>query len=144
MLGGDTRNQMRDIGLLKKAQLFREPSPPHLRILGPDELRVEPDQHHQEDGITPEERQKVDSDIEKMVASSRLKVTPETFVFSPRKNGGILPIIVNAAAVIVVAAGVVIAVQLSRRTEKAIVAAPALVLSAEGKMVEALKEQSRQ
>ena len=98
----------------------------------------------QDDAITPEERQKVLTEIEDVVSRSRLKVTPDTFSFKPQKNGGILPIIVNAVAVIVVAAGVMLAVQLSRRDERAIVAAPALVLSAEGKMVEALKEQSRQ
>ena len=139
MLGRRYPGFMRERGLLKKAQLLREPSPPHLRILGPEELRVE-----QDDEITPEERQKVLSQIEAVVSRSRLKVTPDTFSFRPRKNGGILPIIVNAAAIVVVAAGVTIAVQLSRRTEQAIVAAPALVLSAEGKMVEALKEQTRQ
>ncbi len=130
---------MRERGLLKKAQLLREPSAPRLRILGPDELRAE-----QDDEITPEERQKVLSQIDEVVSRSRLKVTADTFSFRPRKNGGVLPIIVNAAALIVMAAGVTIAVQLSRRTERAIVAAPALILSAEGKMVEALKEQSRQ
>lgn len=133
---------MRDIGLLKKAQLLR--SPPRLRLLRPDELRAEPRQHHPDDEITPEERQKVDSQIEEILARSRLKVTPETWVFRPRKNGGILPIVINAAAVIIVVAGVLIARQLSRQKEQAIVAAPALVLSAEGKMVEALKEQARQ
>ncbi len=130
---------MRDIGLLKKAQLLRKPSPPHLRILGPDELRVE-----QDDEITPEERQKVNSEIEEILSRSRLKVTPDTFSFRPRKNGGVLPLVVNAAAIVVIAAGVVIAFQLSRNTEKAIIAAPALVLGAEGKMVETLKEQARQ
>ena len=115
---------MREIGLLKKAQLLRKPAAPHLRGLGPDELRVE-----QDESITPEERQRVNSEIEDIVARSRLKVTPDTFSFEPQKNGGILPIIVNAIAVVVVAAGVLLAVQLSRRDERAIVSAPALCVN---------------
>jgi hypothetical protein len=134
-----SRNDMRTTGLLRKAQALRDPTAPHLRILGPDELRVE-----QDDEITPEERQKVASQIEKIVADTRLKVTPDTFSFTARKNGGILPIIVNIAALIVVAAGVALAVMLSRQTERAIVAPSVTILTAEGKLVEALKEESRQ
>ena len=118
-------NDMRTTGLLKKAQALRDPSESPLRILGPDELRVE-----QDDEITPEERQKVLSQIERVVAGTRLKVTPDTFSFRPRKNGGILPIMVNAAALIVVAAGVALAVLLSRRTEAAIIAPSVTILTA--------------
>ena len=133
------RNIMRTTGLLKKAQAFRDPSESRLRILGPDELRVEQDEE-----ITPEERQKVLAQIEQVVAGTRLKVTPETFSFTPRKNGGILPIVVNVAAILVVAAGVALALLLSRRTERAIISAPVTILTAEGKIAAALKEESRQ
>jgi hypothetical protein len=130
---------MRTPGLLKKAELLRDVDRGHLRLLGPDELRVE-----QEDEITPEERRKVLAQIEEVVAGSRLKVTPKTFSFRPLKNGGILPIMVNLVALVVIAAGVTLAVVLSRRSEQAIIAAPVTILTAEGKMLEVLKEQSRQ
>ena len=132
-------NDMRATGLLKKAQALRVPSESRLRILGPDELRVE-----QDDEITPEERQKVLAQIEQVVAGTRMKVTPDTFAFTPRKNGGILPIVVNIAAIIVVAAGVALALLLSRRTERAIIASPVTILTAEGKIAAAMKEESRQ
>ncbi len=142
--GADAWNEnspkpMRASGLLKKAQLLREPSTRHLRVLGPDELRVE-----QDDEITPEERARVLSQIEDAVARSRLKVTPDTFVFRPRRNGGVLPLLVNLAALLVIAGGIALALLFSRRTEQAIVAPPVAILTAEGKMVEALKEESRQ
>jgi len=132
-------NAMRKYGLLKKAQLLREPSRANLRLLRPDELRVE-----QDDEITPEERERVFAQIEEVVARSRLKVTPDTFSFRARKNGGILPVLVNVGAVIVLLVGVALALLLSRRTEQAIVASPVALLSAEGKMVAALKEESKQ
>jgi hypothetical protein len=133
------QSDMRATGLLKKAQALRDPSETRLRLLGPDELRVEQDEE-----ITPEERQRVLSQIEQVVAATRLKVTPDTFSFHARKNGGILPIMVNVTAIVVVAAGIALALLLSRQTERAIIASPVTILSAEGKMVEALKEESRQ
>jgi hypothetical protein len=130
---------MRKTGLLQKAKLLRVPARANLRVLRPDELRVE-----QDDEITPEERERVYSQIDEAVARSRLKVTPETFFFKARKNGGILPILVNSGAVLVLLVGVALALYLSRRTEHAIVASPVALLSAEGKMVETLKEESKQ
>jgi hypothetical protein len=129
---------MRTTGLLSKAQFLRDPRPA-LRVLGPHELRTEDD-----DEITPEERAKVLAQIDEVVASSRLKIDAQTFQFAARRNGGVLPIVVNLAALVVIAAGILLAFALSRQAEKSIVAAPVAVLSAEGKMVQALKEASRQ
>ncbi|MGD0724993.1 MAG: hypothetical protein ABSB63_05460 [Spirochaetia bacterium] len=126
---------MRVNGLLMKAQTLRR----HLRLLGPDELRADDDK-----AISPEEREKILSQIEEAVGRSRMKITPDTFLFKPRKRGSVLPLIVNAAALVVLVAGVSGAVLLSRRSEQTIIAAPVTLLTAEGKMVAALKEQARQ
>ena len=125
-------------GLLRKAQSLRASSR-HLRLLGPDELRADEDK-----SISPEEREKILAQIEEAVGRSRMKITPETFLFKARKRGSVLPIVVNAAAIVILAAGVSGAVLLSRQSEQTIIAAPVTLLSAEGKMVAALKEQSRQ
>ena len=124
---------MRVNGLLMKAQSLR-----HLRLLGPTELREDEDK-----SISPEEREKILSQIDEAVGRSRMKITPETFLFKPRKQGSVLPIVVNAAALLVIVAGVGAAVLLSRRSEQSIIAAPVTLLTAEGKMVAALKEQAR-
>ena len=108
-------------------------------MLNPDELQVEHDQ-----SITGEERQRILAQIDEILATSRLKVTPATFEFTPRRRGVMLPLVVNGAAVLIIAAGVILALALSRRTESSLVAAPVAILSAEGKMVEALKEESQQ
>ena len=128
---------MRATGLLKKAQSLRGRSTP-LRVLGPHELRAE-----QDDEITPEEREKVLAQIDEAVSSNRLKITEKTFEFSARRKGGVLPAVVNAAAILVIAAGIFLALYLSRRAEHDIVAPPVTILSAEGKMVEALKAESQ-
>jgi hypothetical protein len=129
---------MRATGLLKKALSLRD-NTPHLRLLPPEEMRDE-----REPDIPAEEREKILAQIEKVVSRSRMKVTPKTFLFTASRKGSVLPLIVNLAAVLVVAAGIYLAVQLSRRTEASIVSAPTVLLSAEGKMVEALKEEARQ
>ena len=134
-------------GLLMKAKSLRDSSlrereavtaRRNLRVLGPAELREDEDK-----SISPEEREKILSQIEERVGRNRMKITPETFLFKPRKEGSVLPIIVNAAALLVIVAGVGGAVLLSRRSEQSIIAAPVTILTAEGKMVAALKEQAR-
>ena len=135
-------------GLLMKAKSLRDSSlrrereaaraRENLHVLGPAEL-----QENEDKSISPEEREKILSQIEEAVGRSRMKITPETFLFKPRKRGSVLPIIVNAAALLVIVAGVGVAVLLSRRSEQSIIAAPVTLLTAEGKMVAALKEQAR-
>jgi len=125
-------------GLLRKAKSLRAGAR-HLRLLGPDELRTDDD-----NSISPEEREKILAQIEQVVSRNRMKITPETFHFKPRRRGSMLPLLVNLAALVVLAAGVFVAVLLSRRSEQTITAAPVTLLSAEGKMVAALKEQARE
>ena len=129
---------MRATGLLKKALSLRE-DPRHLRLLPPEEMREE-----REPDIPPEEREKILAQIEQAVSRSRMKVTPKTFLFTARRKGSLLPLIVNASAVLVIAGGIFLALQLSRRNEASVTAAPVVLLSAEGKMVEAMKEEARQ
>ncbi|HET6486414.1 MAG TPA: hypothetical protein VFH83_08335, partial [Spirochaetia bacterium] len=129
---------MRVSGLLRKAQSLRGDHP-HLRLLRPDELTGGP-----VEDIPDDERQRILAQIDEAVASNRISVTAETFDFKPLRRGSFLPVVVNVAAVVVVAAGIGLAFFLSRRTESQIVTAPVALLSAETKMVQALKEQSRQ
>ena len=129
---------MRATGLLKKALSLRD-APRHLRLLPPEEMREE-----REPDIPPEEREKILAQIEQAVSRSRMKVTPKTFLFTARRKGSLLPLIVNASAVLVIAGGIFLALQLSRRNEASVTAAPVVLLSAEGKMVEAMKEEARQ
>ncbi len=127
---------MRAGGLLKKAQTLRT-SWGRLHIVRPQESLA-----RQEEEISPEEREKILAQIEEAVASSRMKVTPEAFRFSPRRRGAVLPLVVNAGALVILVAGVSVAFLFSRRSEQAIVR-PVAILSAEGKLVETLREQSR-
>jgi hypothetical protein len=82
--------------------------------------------------------------IDEILARKRLQVTPETLQFTPRRRGGTLPLIVNLAALLVVAAGIFLAVLFSRRDEQTIITAPVTLQTAEGKLLEAMKQESQQ
>jgi len=124
--------------LFAKAQNYRQEKP-RLRLVRPDELGMEDDRE-----ISAEDRQKIMSQIEGVLAESRMAVTPETLLFTPRKRGALLPVLVNLAAVAVLAAGIYLALLFSQRDEQAIVAPAPALQTAEGKLLETMKEESRQ
>ena len=96
-----------------------------------------------EQRISPEERQKVMGEINEIVARNRIQVTPETLKFTPKQSGGVLPILINAGAAVVLIGGILAAVFLFRRQEQTIVTAPAALETAEGRLIQTLREESQ-
>ncbi len=94
--------------------------------------------------ITPEEREKVLEQIDEIVAQSRISVEPRAFEFTPKRKGGVLPALVNASALLLLAAGVLAAIALFNRREQTIVRRPAALSTAEGKLVEVLRREAQQ
>ncbi len=123
-------------GLFRKAQTYLD-SRKKLHI-------VRPGDDTEGSGISAEDRQKITSEIDEILARKRSKVTPEILSFTPRKRGSLLPLVVNLGAVVVVAAGILLALYLSRRDEQTILAAPVALQTAEGKLLEAMKQESQQ
>jgi tetratricopeptide (TPR) repeat protein len=128
---------MRPTGLLSRAKAIRASSPPPLRLLGPHELRVDDDE------ISAEDREQALAQVEQAMASSREAIAPETLAFRPRRGGGLLPLLANLLALVVIAGGIVLALRLSRQAEQDIAAGPATLLSAEGRVLEVMREESR-
>lgn len=124
--------------LFAKAENYRQ-ARSRLRLVRPDELGVEDDRE-----ISAEDREKIMSQIDGVLAESRMAVTPETLAFTPRRRGALLPVLVNLAALAVLAAGIRLAFQFSDRNEQTIVAPAPALRTAEGKLLEAVKEESRQ
>lgn len=110
-----------------------------LKIVRKDELSVEDDRE-----ISAEDRTKIMGQIDEVVARSRIAITPDTFRVVPKRRGWLFPTVVNLVAVVVVAGGILLAIELGRRTEQSIIAAPTGLATAEGKLLEAFKEESRQ
>ncbi len=129
---------MHSTGLLRKARAIRDSAAPHLRVLGPHELRAD-----DEDGISVEDREAALAQVEQAVARDREAASPESLAFRPRRRGTLLPLLVNLFALVVIAGGIVLALSLSRRTEQELAAGPVTLLSAEGKVLETLRAESR-
>ncbi|MBN1835310.1 MAG: hypothetical protein JW820_05630 [Spirochaetales bacterium] len=92
--------------------------------------------------ISEGDREKVLGQINQIVAQNRIQVTPEALSFTPKHRGGRLPFLINAAAAVVLIAGIATAVFLFRQQEEAIVTAPTGVETAEGRLIRALREES--
>ncbi|MFW5689661.1 MAG: hypothetical protein ACOC1U_08820, partial [Spirochaetota bacterium] len=93
---------------------------------------------------TPEEQQQIEGEIQRAVQENRLSVGPDTFRIRPQRRGAGLPIIVNITAVLLIAAGVYILLELFENQEQNLVTRTASVSSAEGRLLTALREESEQ
>ncbi len=92
--------------------------------------------------IREADRVRILEEIEREVAGARTPVTPELLRFTPRRRGSVMPIAVNLGAVVVIAAGVLGAIWLSRQREQSVATATATISTAEGKLLEVLKQES--
>ncbi len=124
-------------GLLQRARAFLA-SQGH-----PEPMRPDGD-GDRAPAIREADRARILEEIEREVAGARTPVTPELLRFTPRRRGSLMPIAVNLGAVVVIAAGVLGAIWLSRQREQSAVAATATLTTAEGKLLEALKEESEE
>ena len=110
-----------------------------LRLVRPDELEDD-----DELDVSPEDKEKILSQINEIVEKNRIKIEPDTFDFRPKKNGGVLPLIFNIAAVLLMAGGGYWLLNYFDRSEASIVTNRAGIQSAEGKLLETLKAESEQ
>ncbi len=94
--------------------------------------------------IREADRERILEEIEREVSGTRTPVTPELLAFTPRRRGSALPIAVNLAAVAVMAAGIYGAIWLSQQREQAAAVATTTLTTAEGKLLEALKQESEE
>jgi hypothetical protein len=96
------------------------------------------------DDISAQEREEILAQIEKAVARARTPLGPGGLRYKSERSGAALPLIVNAAAVLVIAAGAAAFSWYFNRTEQSIVTRPAAIVSAGGEIVGAIKRESEQ
>jgi hypothetical protein len=94
--------------------------------------------------IRDADRVRILEEIEREVAGARTPVTPELLRFTPRRRGSVMPIAVNLGAAIVIAAGVLGAIWLSRQREQSAADNTATITTAEGKLLEVLRQESEE
>jgi hypothetical protein len=100
-----------------------------------------------EDGLgilLEEERQEVLSQLDEMVSRDRNRLKPETVTFRARHRGLLLPVLINAAALLLILGGVLFLPPLFNRSEQSIVAGARSQSGAEGKLIEAVQQEATQ
>ncbi len=123
------------LGLLDKARQLRNSL--GLASDGRDEYAFDPDS-----GISLDEQKEIRAEIEKVATQNRIVVSPEAFLVKAAKRGSLFPIMVNVAAVLVVAAGLALFYFLFQRGETRIAREDTATITAEGKLLEAVKKES--
>ena len=96
------------------------------------------------DAIPSEEREKIYKEIDKAVSSNKLRIQKNTFSFTPLKSDVKLPVLINISALLLISGLSVFFFFYFNQAETSIVSEKEEVISAEGKLLQALKEESEQ
>ena len=84
------------------------------------------------------------AEIDKVVAESKINVDHDTFRIKAQRRGLLLPVMVNLFGILVALAGVYGLYRYFEEEERALVAEPSAVQTAENALIEALQEQSQE
>jgi len=123
------------LGLLEKARQLRQTL--GLGPEGREELGLDA-----ESGITPEEQRAIRAEIEKVATGSRISVDPGMFAVKAAKRGVLFPVLVNAFALLVLAAGLAVLYFLFQRGESQLSREDTVTITAEGKLLAEVKKES--
>jgi hypothetical protein len=93
--------------------------------------------------VSPEEREKILARIDELVARSRISLKPETLEVSAARSGAALPLLVNGLTVLVVVAAIFLSSVFLNRQEADLASGAGEILSAESKVVEAVRQESQ-
>ncbi len=123
-------------GLFKKALMIRKN-----KNVTEDEIQDE-FSLDENSGISKEDQQDILTQIEKIAVESRMQISPEVFHIKSLKKGVLFPLIINLAAVLVLAVGIFTLNLLFRRGEESILEEKVIITTTEGKLLEELKRES--
>jgi len=93
-------------------------------------------------GLTVDEQVEIIGEINDILRKNRLAIRPETFNFTPRRRGMTLPILVNAGAAALTLAAALAIVALFDAGERTLVSRSSTLVTAEAKLIRALKEDT--
>ncbi len=129
-------SQLKDIGE-EKSELSaqEEPEQPLAEFVPPDEVPSD---------ITLEEQVEIIAEIDGVVEKTRTRIDRQTFAFRPQRNGALVPLVVNVAAVAAVVVGVAVLLLFFNRQERTLTSPAVAVLSAESRLIAAVRQESEQ
>ncbi len=94
--------------------------------------------------ISFDEQIEIIGQINEVLEKNRIEITPDTFAFTPKKQGNLIPLLINAGAVIILLAGTFFLLSYFNREERSLIRQSSTVLTAEGKLIAALREESEE
>ena len=114
------------------------PDEVHKTLEGAGAPRSEP----LESDVSVEERIELLAQIEKVVASARRTVTPKDFAYTPQQSGVLLPLLVNLAALLIIALAAVIISLFFNRQEQTLTGGSGTALAGETAMVSTIRREA--
>jgi len=96
------------------------------------------------DAIPLEEREKIYNEIDQAVSSNKLRIEKNTFSFTPVRSDIKLPVLINLGALVLIVGLSIAFYFLFNKAETSIVSEKENVVSAEGLLLQALKDESEQ
>ncbi len=94
--------------------------------------------------ISFEEQVEIIGEINEVIEKNRIEIKPDTFAFSPKKQGSLIPLLINGGALVILAAAAFLLLAFFNREEQSLIRESATVLTAEGKLIAALRQESEQ
>jgi len=101
------------------------------------------DQFPDTTGISDDDRRDILAQIDRVAQENRIQAGPEMFALHPRKRGLFVPIAVNAGALLILAAGLLLFYSLYRQSAQDLVQTQVVLESPEGKLIEEIRKQSQ-
>ena len=94
--------------------------------------------------ISFEDQVQIIGQINEAVEKNRIEIKADTFLYKAKKNGSSIPLLVNAAALLLLVGAALFMLFIFNREERTLIRESATVLSAEGKLIAALRQESEQ
>ncbi len=123
----------------------------HLRLVRPEEFRGDQSSEgsvstetSSEEEISSAEREQILSHIDKFLEQNRLEIKSDTFEFTPKQSGLLMPALINISAILLFVVGFFLFSYIFNQRQDSIVSETKTLLTAESKLIEALKKESRE
>ncbi len=129
-------------GLLRKALMMHAHGKPEDTPQPGELVREEPDD--ESTGISVEERRQITDQIDRLMADNRIEVSPENLSYVPRRNGALLPLFSNIAILSAAIIALLVISPFLNRQERSIATSGTAILTAESKLIAALKQETDQ
>lgn len=122
-------------GLYRKALDYLQ-ARSQLRLVTPDEFEAE------EEYISPEDQEAINAQIEQALEKNRMRIDDDTFRVDAERRGGVLPIVVNVVAVLLVAGGLFASLYYFDKKEQEVSVGRQSIASAESRLLDTMAEES--